>query len=117
MLSTLHNARTTLFPSLFPAALNEQPPPYVHPHPITPQYYLAEMASDAETDVLVSEADFLAALGELVPSVSSSEMEHYAMVQQRFAKDTINAAKAVPEAASDRKGKGRAVDAEIELTE
>ncbi|KAG8879295.1 peroxisomal assembly protein [Tulasnella sp. 331] len=90
------------------ATLNDQPPPHVHPHPITPQYYLAEMASDAETDVLVSQADFDAALHELVPSVSASEMEHYALVQQKFAKDTINSVAVASSPAEDRKGKGKA---------
>ncbi|KAG8988842.1 peroxisomal assembly protein [Tulasnella sp. JGI-2019a] len=90
------------------ATLNSQPPPHTHPHPITPQYYLAEMASDAETDVLVSQEDFDGALRELVPSVSASEMEHYALVQQKFAKDTINSATATPSPAEDRKGKGKA---------
>lgn len=90
------------------ALLNQEPPPHTHPHPITPQYYLAEMASDSETDVLVSEPDFLSALQELVPSVSASEMEHYALVQQKFAKDTINSSVPSEPQDQDRKGKGRA---------
>lgn len=90
------------------AALNGQSPPYVHPHPVTPQYYLAEIASDVETDVLVSQSDFDAALRELVPSVSASEMEHYALVQQKFAKDTINSVAAASLPVEDRKGKGKA---------
>lgn len=91
------------------AILNSQPPLYVHPHPITPQYYLAEIATDAETDVIVSAVDFAAALQELVPSVSVNEMHHYAEVQQRFAKETINSS-AQPEPSQDRKGKGRALE-------
>jgi peroxin-6 len=75
------------------AELNERPPPHDHPHPLTPQYYLAEMATPEEIDVLVSRVDFESALRELVPSVSQSEMDHYATVQKRFAKDTINAKK------------------------
>ncbi|KAG8993652.1 peroxisomal assembly protein [Tulasnella sp. 427] len=93
------------------ATLNAQPPPYKHPHPITPQYYLAEIATDAETDVVVAEVDFKAALQELVPSVSANEMEHYRQVQQKFAKDTINAKKAnetEEELPSTSKGKGKA---------
>lgn len=69
------------------------PPPYSHPYPLTPQYYLAEMATSAETDVLVSRTDFELALRELVPSVSQGEMDHYAEVQRKFANDTINAIK------------------------
>ncbi|ETW85568.1 AAA ATPase [Heterobasidion irregulare TC 32-1] len=52
--------------------------------PITPQYYLAEMASPADIEVTVSQEDFDAALRELTPSVSQSEMDHYATIQQRF---------------------------------
>ncbi|KDQ12329.1 hypothetical protein BOTBODRAFT_34616 [Botryobasidium botryosum FD-172 SS1] len=83
--------------------LNKLPPPYAHPHPMTPQYYLAEIATSSETDVLVSLQDFQQALQELVPSVSQSEMEHYAAVQKRFANDTIN---------SKDKGKGKGKDME-----
>ncbi|KAG8958992.1 peroxisomal assembly protein [Tulasnella sp. 419] len=90
--------------------LNQLPPPHKHPHPITPQYYLAEMATEAETDVLVSQSDFRLALQELVPSVSASEMEHYAAVQQKFAKDTINAKKEDAPIPATRKGKGKAVE-------
>lgn len=72
------------------AELNRRPPPYEHPHPITPQYYLAELATEPEIEVLVSHNDFEEALRELVPSVSQDEMAHYAAVQKRFANDTIN---------------------------
>ncbi|CAK5264057.1 unnamed protein product [Mycena citricolor] len=58
-----------------------------HPHPLTTQYYLAELASSEDIHVLVSQADFEQALDKLVPSVSQSEMEHYAQVQQRFSQD------------------------------
>lgn len=51
---------------------------------MTSQYYLGELATLAETEVLVSEEDFNAALRELVPSVSQDEMDHYARIQQRF---------------------------------
>lgn len=64
--------------------LNAQPGPYAHPHPLTPQYYLAELATAEEIAVHVSEADFLRALEMLVPSVSQAEMAHYAEVQRRF---------------------------------
>ncbi|KAH9830946.1 AAA-domain-containing protein [Rhodofomes roseus] len=74
------------------AELNSQPPDPRHPYPLTPQYYLAELATPAEMEVLVMQQDFTAALKELVPSVSQAEMEHYAQVQQRFSKETINAA-------------------------
>lgn len=74
------------------AKLNSQPPDPRHPYPLTPQYYLAELATPAEMEVLVMQQDFEAALNELVPSVSQAEMDHYARVQQRFSKETINSA-------------------------
>lgn len=76
-----------------------QSPAGVHPHPMTPQYYLAELAKPEEISVLVGKQDFENALRELVPSVSTGELEHYAAVQVRFANETIG---------SKSKGKGRA---------
>lgn len=55
-----------------------------HPHPITAQYYLAEMASAEEIEVKVNRKDFEGALRELTPSVSEQEMEHYREVQAKF---------------------------------
>ncbi|EMD34491.1 hypothetical protein CERSUDRAFT_97749 [Gelatoporia subvermispora B] len=72
------------------AKLNAGPHDPRHPYPLTPQYYLAELATAADTEVLVSQEDFEAALQELVPSVSQAEMDHYARIQQRFSKETIN---------------------------
>ncbi|KAJ8469011.1 hypothetical protein ONZ51_g9275 [Trametes cubensis] len=72
------------------AKWNADPPPNSpHPLPMTPQYYLGELATPAETEVLVSEEDFNAALRELVPSVSQAEMEHYARIQQRFSNQSL----------------------------
>ena len=68
--------------------------------PLTPQYYLAEMAKPEEIQVLVSQADFQQALAELVPSVSAAEMQHYKEVQRMFSRPIAN---------GDVKGKGRAV--------
>jgi peroxin-6 len=68
--------------------LNSQPRDPAHVYPITPQYYLGEMATDDDTNITVSREDFLAALRELVPSVSQTEMEHYRLVQQKFAENT-----------------------------
>jgi len=70
------------------AVLNSQPagPDDRHPRPLTSQYYLAELASAEDIDVLVSQDDFDRALQSLVPSVSQSEMEHYAHIQQRFSR-------------------------------
>lgn len=68
--------------------LNSEPagPDDHYPRPLTSQYYLAELASAEDIDVLVSQADFDRALQSLVPSVSQSEMDHYAHVQQRFSR-------------------------------
>nr|GAT57587.1 predicted protein [Mycena chlorophos] len=55
-----------------------------HPYPLTAQYYLAELADKGDIEVLVSTEDFDRALASLEPSVSQSEMEHYARVQKRF---------------------------------
>ncbi|KDE02293.1 hypothetical protein MVLG_07138 [Microbotryum lychnidis-dioicae p1A1 Lamole] len=69
-------------------------PPYSNGIKLTPQYYLAEMATPAEIEVLVLQKDFEAALAEasdcLVPSVSKAEMLHYKTVQQRFSSETMN---------------------------
>ncbi|CAE6521117.1 unnamed protein product [Rhizoctonia solani] len=70
--------------------INGEPPLPEHSYPMTAQYYLAELATPAEVDVLVNHDDFERALGELVPSVSTSELEHYREVQQKFASSTIN---------------------------
>ncbi|BGP11179.1 peroxisomal assembly protein [Rhodotorula toruloides] len=73
------------------AELNAQPPYSTGESPLlTPQYYLAEMATPAEIEVLVAQQDFDAALAELVPSVSQAEMLHYKTVQQRFSAETMN---------------------------
>ncbi|KAN0065525.1 peroxisomal assembly protein [Thecaphora frezii] len=66
------------------AAINATPGAKAHPHPLTPQYYLAEMAKPDEIEVKVNRADFEAALRELVPSVSEQEMAHYREVQAKF---------------------------------
>ncbi|TFK26358.1 TER94-PB [Coprinopsis marcescibilis] len=58
-----------------------------HPFPITPQYYLSEIATPEEIRVTVTGEDFDTALRNLVPSVSEAEMEHYAIVQKRFTQD------------------------------
>lgn len=56
----------------------------LHPSPMTPQYYLSELATPEEIEVRVSRSDFEGALRELVPSVSEQEMEHYRRVQAQF---------------------------------
>ncbi|KAJ7470448.1 P-loop containing nucleoside triphosphate hydrolase protein [Mycena latifolia] len=70
------------------AHLNSQPGLDDHPHPLTSQYYLAELASADDIEVLVSQRDFDLALANLVPSVSQSEMDHYAHIQKRFSRQS-----------------------------
>ena len=70
---------------------------------MTPQYYLSEIATAAEIDILVSQQDFEAALAELVPSVSQHEMAHYALVQEKFSAKPKQAQKV-------DKGKGKAIE-------
>ena len=64
---------------------------------MTPQYYLAELASAQETEVLVNRRDFEAALQELVPSVSQQEMEHYQQVRRKFEDPEASKAPQEPE--------------------
>ena len=56
------------------------------PSPLTPQYYLAEMATPEEIAVIVTADDFAAARRELVPSVSQAEMARYAQIRERFSR-------------------------------
>jgi len=55
-----------------------------HPHPLTPQYYLAELSKKEDIEIKVSKVDFENALRELVPSVSEAEMQHYRSVREKF---------------------------------
>lgn len=54
------------------------------PTPLTPQYYLAALATEEEIKVKVKQEDFAAALARLRPSVSEDEMRHYERVQRGF---------------------------------
>ncbi|EIN07593.1 AAA-domain-containing protein [Punctularia strigosozonata HHB-11173 SS5] len=66
------------------ARMNQDGPLKGHPFPMVPQYYLAELATPEDIDVLVSEDDFQGALQALVPSVSQSEMDKYREIQRRY---------------------------------
>jgi len=74
------------------AFLNKEPNQHCHPHPLTAQYYLAEMASPEDIDIVISQKDFDQAFCDLVPSVSQSEMKHYGRIQQRFSRTKPTAA-------------------------
>jgi len=90
------------------AAMNAAPAPG-QLYPMTPQYYLAQLATPAEISVQVAQSDFDAALRELVPSVSPGELAHYAAVQRKFASASIGAR---AEHSGKGKGKGKAREAD-----
>jgi peroxin-6 len=69
------------------AILNQAQSSY-HPHPITPHYYLSEMAIEQDVQVLLTQNDFDLALSQLKPSVTESELQHYAYVRGLFSGDT-----------------------------
>lgn len=64
--------------------LDAAPSPRPYPSPLTARYYLATMATEEETLVVVNQDDFSQALERLQPSVSADEMEHYRQVQSQF---------------------------------
>jgi peroxin-6 len=56
---------------------------------ITAQYYLAELASPDDLEILVTQQDFQMSLAGLVPSVSQSEMKHYNKIQNHFSSKNL----------------------------
>ena len=98
---------------IYTATLNAQPSDaQAWPSPLTPQYYLAEMATPEEIAVVVSADDFAAALRELVPSVSQAEMARYAEIRERFSHSNANGDAAEEEVdirEFKNKGKGKEV--------
>ncbi|KAF9646869.1 AAA-domain-containing protein [Thelephora ganbajun] len=73
-------------------ALLNQGQPSNHPYPITPHYYLSEMALERDVRVLVTQRDFDLALSQLKPSITESEMQHYAYIQRLFSSDILSRA-------------------------
>jgi len=69
--------------------LNNQPD-HRHPHPVSAEYYLAELASAEDMAVHVSQEDFDRALDSLVPSVSQAEMEHYRQIEKHFSQGAVD---------------------------
>ena len=61
-----------------------------HPHPVSAEYYLTELASAEDMAVHVSQEDFDRALDSLVPSVSREEMEHYRQIQKHFSQGAVD---------------------------
>lgn len=66
------------------AALLNRIQPSDHPRPITPHYYLSEMATERDIQVLVTKHDFDLALSQLKPSVTESELQHYTHIRKLF---------------------------------
>src|ERR1700728_1412009 len=63
-------------------------------YPISTAYFFDHYATKADVAVLVTEEDFMAARRELIPSVSTKELEHYKRVREQFeAVDEKNAEK------------------------
>ncbi|KAH9999039.1 AAA-domain-containing protein [Russula vinacea] len=103
------------------ATLNAQPSSSASstvqwPSPLTPQYYLGEMATPEEIAVIVTAEDFAVALRELVPSVSQAEMANYVQIRERFSR-SVNASSTDADGDEDdqeldinTKGKGKARD-------
>ncbi|KAJ3171148.1 peroxisomal assembly protein [Geranomyces variabilis] len=85
------------------AALNKSGPHKLHPHPITPPYYLEKLAEKDDTFVQVEAVDFQNALAELVPSVNPAELQRYQEIRKKF--ETEDKTKATKAAS---KGKGPA---------
>ncbi|KAK5150600.1 hypothetical protein LTR04_006781, partial [Oleoguttula sp. CCFEE 6159] len=54
---------------------------------ITTAWFFDHLATPADTAVVVTEEDFFAARGELVPSVSVQELQHYDRVRKTFEGD------------------------------
>jgi len=87
---------------------------------ISTAYFFDHYATKEDTDVVVTEEDFVLAEKELVPSVSVGELEHYKRVRGMFEKadegkkeGEVNGrprSKGKARVAVDRKGKGKAID-------
>src|ERR1700761_7478325 len=53
-------------------------------HEISTSYFFDHLATEEDVQVVVNEADFAAAQDELVGSVSSKELEHFARIRKLF---------------------------------
>ncbi|XAO24331.1 hypothetical protein I312_103129 [Cryptococcus bacillisporus CA1280] len=91
------------------ASMGDDPSLKTWPGELTPQYYLAKMATKEETEVVVRQHDFEEALVKLVPSVSEKELKHYERIQTEFQGYAIGNKDGVNEAKGKGKGKGKAI--------
>lgn len=57
--------------------------PKFQPHPISCQFYISEMVSEADLEVIICMEDFMDALNELTPSVNDEELAYYSGIQNR----------------------------------
>ena len=72
--------------------------------PVTTGWFFDHIADPEDTEVIVSDADFIAAQAELVGSVSAKELDHFERIRRTFESQDIGA-----EGAKDKgKGKGKA---------
>jgi len=80
---------------------------------VTTAYFFDHLASKEDTEVIVEEEDFMEAMGELVPSVSIKELEHYDGVRRSFEavesgkKEREEAARRAPATLTNGVGKGK----------
>lgn len=58
--------------------------PEFQPHPISCQFYISEMVSEADLEVIICMEDFMDALNELTPSVNDEELAYYSGIQNRW---------------------------------
>ncbi|KAJ5538634.1 hypothetical protein N7494_008113 [Penicillium frequentans] len=66
--------------------------------PVTTAYFFDHLATPEDVSVNVTEEDFVAAQGELVPSVSAKELEHFERIRQSF--ESVDKQKQDPAAAA-----------------
>ncbi|OQD69908.1 hypothetical protein PENPOL_c002G00168 [Penicillium polonicum] len=66
--------------------------------PVSTAWFFDHLATKEDVNVMVTEEDFLSAQGELVPSVSAKELEHFERIRQTF--EAVDKSKQDPAAAA-----------------
>ncbi|KAJ5555281.1 hypothetical protein N7535_007720 [Penicillium sp. DV-2018c] len=66
--------------------------------PVSTAWFFDHLATKEDVNVMVTEEDFLSAQGELVPSVSAKELEHFERIRQTF--EAVDKSKQNPSAAA-----------------
>lgn len=72
-----------------------------YPFPTSSVYYLEHIAKDEEKDVVLTNDDFMLALGQLEPSVSMKELERYRKIREEFEPELV------PKVVGKGKGKAK----------